>query len=83
MGCYHPDFRHTSRPHHIEVKRGSGYNLDTLFRIAGAAARWGDDYEVRCNEVFRSAWSRYASEVPRLRRTRVRFRTDGALAASA
>lgn len=76
-GCYHPDFKRDSRPHYIEVKRGSGYNLDTLFRIAYAAENWGNDYEVVCDKVFRSTWGRYASEVPRLKDVRVRFRISG------
>lgn len=73
-GWYHPDFKRASHPRHIEVKRGVGYNLDTLFQIAGAVRRWGSDYEVRCDETFVSAWTRYASEVPRLRGVHPQFR---------
>ena len=74
-GCYHPDFRSDSGPRYVEVKQGSGYNLDTLFRMAGAAKEWGEDYVVRCDKVFHQAWIRYASEVPRLQGARLRFIT--------
>jgi len=71
-GSYHPDFC-VSSWFWIEVKSGVGYNLETLYRIAGAAKQAGKRYLVVCDRAFARAWKRWMKELPACSRAHVRL----------
>ena len=73
-GRYHPDF-YVSSWVWLEVKSGVGYNLDTLYRIVGAAAKAGKRYVVVSDRPFVKAFARWRAEVPELSTSPVRILT--------
>ncbi len=73
QAVYHPDLVRRNR--FIEIKKGTGYNPDTLYRISGAAKALGHRYLVVCNRSFRDAYQRWAKEF-RLAVPRFQVRTE-------
>ena len=72
QGNYHPDFCVSSR-FWIEVKGGVGYNIDTLYRIAGAARQACNRYVVVCDRAFAKAWERWMKVIPACSRAHARL----------